>query len=191
MSLPAITSAVLSKLHNGVSEIKIIEIPASPTSAADYDFSSGKPLFTKSGTFEITTDDDTTTEQKLDQNDQVYDTVVEGGKSELKGFFPGISEEVFELFLSKTDSTTRSFKIDSSSAADYSGKGFDMGTKTFELALCVMSQDKKTGLIFTRVKLSGKLGSNDKERGINFVGTILNSGKDGIATVYPVNEIDG
>jgi len=182
--MPAtLTHAMLADLHVGNAAISLL-----PYSASGMDFSSGADfsdadqIYTLEGSFQLTCDDPSSSEIRIDQHQEVIDTqITKGGNWRMTGNIPSQAQALLEYFFTEgatISAGTSSSKtgIKGKDGAYYTGKGFLATPETIEVSILVESESKNTAILFPHVKFivtPVKRDDNSNPAYLSFVGFVL------------------
>lgn len=170
---------MLEDLHRGCASIKLLAVPSG--GSVDFttlNFSSADEIYTLKDTFQITQDDPSSEEIKIDQNDETIDTDVTSGEMKLQGDIPSVAAPLLAYFYEEGQSSA---SVTAEVGGTYSGKGFFKTPKEVLATVLVVSASKKTAVVFGRVKLVASLtqDSTADPLCVRFAGTVLGNLKDG------------
>lgn len=183
--MPAtLTHDMLADLHIGNASLSLL-----PYSASGLDITSGvsfaaaDQIFTLEGTFNLTSDDSSGTEIRIDQHKEVIDFDIDkGGNWRMTGNIPTQAEAVLSYFF--TDGATVAAGTASTPTgvtgqdgnAYYTGKGFLATPEVIEVSVLAESETKNTAILFPHVKMVVspiKKDDNTNPAYLSFVGYIL------------------
>ena len=178
--MPAtLTSAMLADLHIGNAALSLKAYPAAGVDlSAAQDFSGADQIFTLEGTFNLTNDDASGTEIRIDQHQKVIDTNIEkGGNWRMTGNIPSQASELLEYFFTEGAS---SVSVTGAESTTYSGKAFFETPEVIEVSVLAESESKNTAILFPHVKMvvsAPRKDDNTNPLYLSFVGFILPNGK--------------
>lgn len=181
--MATLNHAMLDDLHIGNASLSLL---AYPTGGVDFtagmDFSAADQIFTLEGTFNLESDDPSSTDIRIDQHQEVIDTQIDkGGNWRMTGNIPSIAEALLEYFFSegkKVQAGTASnlTGIKGTDGAYYTGEGFLATPETVEVSVLAESESKNTAILFPHVKMivsKPKKDDNTNPAYLSFVGYIL------------------
>lgn len=174
-----LTHAMLEDLHRGCASIKLLAVPSG--GSVDFKtltFDSADEIFTLKDTFQISQDDPSTDEIKIDQNDETIDTDVTTGEMKLQGDIPSVASALLGYFFAAGQSAA---SVTASTGETYTGAGFFKTPKEVMASVLVVSASKKTAVVFARVKFVASLtqDSTSNPLCVRFAGTVLGNLKSG------------
>lgn len=175
-----LTHAMLEDLHRGCASIKLLAVPTG--GSVDFktlSFSAADEIFTLKDTFQITQDDPSTDEIKVDQNDETIDTdLTTTGEMKLQGDIPSVASALLAYFF---DAGQSAASVTASTGETYTGAGFFKTPKEVIASVLVVSASKKTAIAFARVKFVASLtqDSTSNPLCVRFAGTVLGNLKSG------------
>lgn len=170
---------MLEDLHRGCAAIKLLDVPAGgEVNFKTIDFSEADEIFTMKNTFQITQDDPSTEEIKIDQNDETIDTDVTAGEMRLKGDIPSVASALLAYFFNAGQSAA---SVTAAAGETYTGAAFFKTPKEVIKSVLVVSESKKTAVVFARVKLTASLTQDNTSDPlcVRFAGTVLGNLKSG------------
>lgn len=180
--MATLTHAMLDDLHIGNAAISLLPYSSGGVDiTSGLDFSAADQLFTLEGTFNLTSDDPSNTDIKIDQHQEVIDTRVEKGANwQMSGNIPSQASELLEYFYTSGASiaSAKGIKGAGTDYAYYTGKGFLATPETIEATVLVESESRNTAVLFAHVKLIvSPLRRDDNENPayFPFVGYILSN----------------
>ena len=175
---------MLADLHIGNASLSLKAYSAAGLDfTTGVDFSDADQLYTLEGSFQLTCDDPSSSEIRIDQHQEVIDTqITKGGNWRMTGNIPSQAQALLEYFF--TEGTAVSAGTASNptgiTGADgnayYTGKGFLATPETIEVSILVESESKNTAILFPHVKLIVtpiKRDDNSNPAYLSFVGFIL------------------
>lgn len=170
-----LTHAMLDDLHIGNACLSLLPYTSGGldiTSAVD--FSDAEKIYTLEGTFNLTTDDASSTDIRIDQHQEVIDVQIDkGGNWQMTGNIPSIAAELLSYFF--TDGSTTG-TITGGESTTYTGKGFMATPETVEVSVLAESESKNTAILFPHVKMivsKPKKDDNSNPAYLTFTGFIL------------------
>lgn len=174
---------MLDDLHIGNASLSLLAYtPAGVDITAGMDFSAADQIFTLEGSFNLSADDPSSTEIRIDQHQEVIDQNIEkGGNWRMTGNIPSVAQELIEYFFTEgaaisAGSAASKTGVKGSDGAYYTGKGFLSTPETIEVSILVESESKNTAILFPHVKLvvsPVKKDDNTNPAYLSFVGFIL------------------
>lgn len=173
--MATLTSAMLDDLHIGNATISLKEYNSAGLDITTaQSFANADQIYTLEGSFNLTSDDPTSTEIRIDQHQQVIDQViVKGGNWRMTGNIPSVAQALIEYFF--TEGATAA-TVTGAESTTYDGKGFMLTPETIEVSVLVESESKNTAILFPHVKLivsPVKKDDNTNPAYLSFVGYIL------------------
>lgn len=178
--MATLTHSMLEDLHRGNAAISLLSVPSGgQVTFSSLDFSAADQIYTLKDSFQISQDDPSNEEIKVDQNDETIDTDTTLGEMTLVGKIPSIAAALLEYFYNKGASVTS--VSGQGGGKTYSGAGFFKNPKEVIATVLVESASKKTAICFARVKMTVSLSQDDSSSplGLSFNGTVLGNLKDG------------
>lgn len=179
-----LTHAMLEDLHRGCASIQLLDVPAGGSvDFSTLNFTNADEIFTKKDTFQISQDDPSTEETKIDQNDETIDVDVTPGEMKLQGDIPSMAQELLAYFFEKGNASA---SITVAAGKTYSGAGFFKTPKEVIKTVCVTSASKKTAVAFARVKLVASITQDQTSDPlcVRFAGTVLANLKSGEGDIF-------
>ena len=147
-----LTKAMLADLHKGNAHISLVVCPSNgQVDLTTLDFSSANQLFTLKDTFQLQPSDPTKTDTRIDQFNEIIDSMFEEGDYSMVGNIPSFSTALYDFFYTAGSSITAMKGQDGTTT--YSGKGY-LGRKEVYASVLVESESKKTAVCFARVRLT-------------------------------------
>lgn len=174
-----LTHSMLEDLHRGCASIKLLAVPSGGSvDFTSLSFASADEIFTLKDTFQITQDDPSTDEIKIDQGDETIDMDVTTGELKLQGDIPSVAVELLAYFFDKGQASA---SVTAATGDSYTGAGFFKTPKEVIASVLVVSASKKTAVAFARVKLVASLtqDSTSDPLCVRFAGTVLGNLKSG------------
>lgn len=173
MATATLTKAMLNDLHRGCAAISLKPYSNGLSSFA-LDFTGADQIFTIKDTFQISKDDPSVTEIKIDQGDVTIDTDTTDGTWSLSGQIPSVAKAVLEYFFTKGE--TISTAVKGQGGDSYAnGQAFFSTPKEVHVTMMVESASKKTAIIFAHVKMTVGLSNDSSENPayLKLTGSIL------------------
>lgn len=170
---------MLEDLHRGCAAIKMLDTPVGgEVDFKTLSFSDADEIFTMKDTFQISQDDPSTEEIKIDQNDETIDTDVTTGEMKIQGDIPSKSAALLAYFF---DAGQSAASVTAATGDTYTGAAFFKTPKEVIKSVLVVSASKKTALAFARVKLVASLTQDNTSDPlcVRFAGTVLGNLKSG------------
>lgn len=181
--MATLTHAMLEDLHVGNASISLLAYTNGGVDiTSGLDFSSADRIFTLEGSFNLTSDDPTSSDIKIDQYQEVIDTKITKGRNwRMTGNIPSQAQALLEYFYTEGSTiaagTAASPKgVKGADGAFYTGEGFLSTPETKEVTTLVESESKNTAVLFAHVKLivsPMRRDDNDNPAYFPFVGYIL------------------
>lgn len=189
--MPAtLTKAMLADLHSGNAAISLVTYDqtngtyfvaqTTPTAIAAVDFSAADQLFTLKDSLQLTSDDPSSTDVKIDQFDQVIDSIFEdGGNWRVTGNVPSVATEVFDYFFEAgvaISTTALNGQTIGTQHQTYKGKSYLNTKKSVEVAMLLESESRNTAIILAHVKLQVNFLAKDDDTNpayLTFTGAVL------------------
>lgn len=181
--MATLTHAMLNDLHIGNASLSLL--PYSSTGVditSGLDFSSADQIYTLEGTFNLTSDDPTSNDIRIDQHQEVIDTQIEkGGNWQMTGNIPSVAAELLGYFYDAgatiAAGTSQAPKgVKGAEGTFYTGKGFMASPNEVEVTILAESESKNTAILFPHVKLivsKPKKDDNTNPAYLSFLGYIL------------------
>lgn len=174
-----LTHSMLEDLHRGCASIKLLAVPSG--GSVDFktlSFAQADEVFTLKDTFQITQDDASTDEIKIDQNDETIDTDVTTGEMKLQGDIPSVAVPLLTYFFEAGQTAA---SVTAATGETYTGAAFFKTPKEVIASVLVVSASKKTAVAFARVKLVASLTQDNTSDPlcVRFAGTVLGNLKSG------------
>ena len=165
--------SILQDLHKGCACISLLEI-ADPKAFtySGADFSQGHKIYTVKDSFNISEDEPTQEELKIDQMDEVIDISVEGGKTTITGNIPSFALQLYEFFYNKAKDVKA---LVGGTGAKYDGASFFNEPKEVICPICIESASKQSAIAFSRVSLTVTKAYDDNKKPLylKLKGTVL------------------
>lgn len=175
-----IDKKVLDKLMVGNAEIRIMDFdktawkePTEDTGGAiTLDFSNADSIFTLKDSLSFDQDSPSITTIKIDQGDAEIASRAEKGDFTFEGRIPSIAAAVFDKFQSPEGSAT--YTVTGGDGTKYSGKGYSTDLKKLQQTVLIVSDDKKTAVVFACVDIYAAFAgiSGDDPAGVLLSGAI-------------------
>lgn len=174
--MPAtLTHAMLDDLHIGNACLSL-----KPYTSGGVDittamsFADAEKIYTLEGTFNLETDDPSSTDIRIDQHQEVIDVQIDkGGNWRMTGNIPSIAEALLSYFFTDGSATGT---ITGGETTTYAGKGFMATPETIEVTVLAESESKNTAILFPHVKMivsKPKKDDNSNPAYLTFTGFIL------------------
>lgn len=182
--MPAtLTHAMLDDLHIGNACLSLLPYPAGGLDiTAGVDFSDADKIFTLEGTFNLESDDPSSSDIKIDQHQEVIDVQLDkGGNWRMTGNIPSVAVELLEYFFTEGQAIaagTAASKtgVKGGEGTYYTGKGFLASPEIIEVSVLAESESKNTAILFPHVKMivsKPKKDDNANPAYLSFVGFVL------------------
>ena len=181
--MATLTHAMLNDLHIGNASLSLL--PYSSTGVditSGLDFSAADQIFTLEGTFNLTSDDPSSNDIRIDQHQEVIDTQIEkGGNWQMTGNIPSVAAELLGYFYDAgatiAAGTAQAPKgVKGAEGTFYTGKGFMASPNEVEVTILAESESKNTAILFPHVKLivsKPKKDDNTNPAYLSILGYIL------------------
>lgn len=181
--MATLTHAMLNDLHIGNASLSLLPYSSAGVDiTSGLDFSAADQIFTLEGTFNLTSDDPTSNDIRIDQHQEVIDTQIEkGGNWQMTGNIPSVAAELLGYFYDAgatiAAGTAQAPKgVKGAEGTFYTGKGFMASPNEVEVTILAESESKNTAILFPRVKLivsKPKKDDNTNPAYLSFLGYIL------------------
>ena len=185
--MATLTHAMLDDLHIGNACLSILPYtPGGVDITAGVDFSAADQLYTLEGTFNLETDDASSSDIRIDQHQEVIDVQIDkGGNWRMTGNIPSIASALLSYFFTEgsavaagtaANKTGVKGHTEGGSAAYYTGQGFLATPETIEVTVLAESESKNTAILFPHVKMivsKPKKDDNSNPAYLTFTGFIL------------------
>ena len=181
--MATLTHAMLDDLHIGNASISLLTYTTGGVDiTAGVDFSAADQLYTLEGTFNLTSDDPSNSDIRIDQHQEVIDTRIEkGGNWQMTGNIPSTAQALLEYFYTEgatiaAGTAANKTGVKGTDGAYYTGEGFLATPETIEATILVESESKNTAILFAHVKLIVsplRKDDNNNPAYFPFVGYIL------------------
>ena len=181
--MATLTHAMLDDLHIGNASLSLkAYTPGGVDMSLGMDFSNADQIFTLEGSFNLSYDDPSGTDIKIDQHKEVIDTQIDkGGNWRMTGNIPSVASALLQYFFTEglaiPAGTASSPKgVTGADGAFYTGQGFLATPETIEVSVLVESESKNTAILFPHVKMivtPVKKDDNTNPAYLSFVGFIL------------------
>lgn len=174
--MPAtLTHAMLDDLHIGNACLSLKPYtPGGVDITTAMSFADAEKIYTLEGTFNLETDDPSSTDIRIDQHQEVIDVQIDkGGNWRMTGNIPSIAKELLSYFFTDGSDTAT---ITGGETATYVGKGFMATPETIEVTVLAESESKNTAILFPHVKMivsKPKKDDNSNPAYLTFTGFIL------------------
>lgn len=173
--MATLTQAMLDDLHIGNASISLLAYSSAGldiTSAVT--FANADKIFTLEGSFNLSADDASASEIKIDQHQKVIDTqITKGGNWRMSGNIPSQAQALLGYFFTEGQDTGT---VTGPDGDTYSGKGFLSTPEIIEVSALVESESKNTAILFAHVKMVVspiKKDDNNNPAYLSFVGYVL------------------
>jgi len=160
MALSSLTHAMLDDLHIGNASLSLLAYPSTGFDPTGADFSTGGQIYTLEDTFNLSCDDPSQSDIKIDQHKEIIDVSIDkGGNWVMTGNIPTQAAAVFDEFFdagATIAAGTASNKTGVTGAdgnAYYTGKGYMATPLVVEVAVLAESETKNTAILFPHVKM--------------------------------------
>jgi len=189
--MATLTHAMLDDLHIGNASISLLAYnPNGVDITAGMDFSAADQIFTLEDTFQLSCDDPSSSDIRIDQHREVIDVAIDkGGNWVMTGNIPSIAAAVLQYFFPDgkaiTGGTASSVKgvTGADGSAFYTGQGIMATPEIIEVTVLVESESKNTAILFPHVKMvvsKPKKDDNSNPAYLTFTGYVLpNPAKSG------------
>lgn len=181
--MATLTHSMLNDLHIGSAAISLLSYTASGVDiTSGLDFSAADQIFTLEGSFNLTADDASNTDIRIDQHQEVIDTQIDkGGNWRMTGNIPSVAVEVLEYFFTEGAAITAGTAVSKTGVKGaegtyYTGKGFLATPETIEVTVLAESESKNTAILFPHVKMivsKPRKDDNTNPAYLSFVGFVL------------------
>ena len=160
MALSSLTHAMLDDLHIGNASLSLLAYPSTGFDPTGADFSTGGQIYTLEDSFNLSCDDPSQSDIKIDQHKEIIDVSIDkGGNWVMTGNIPTQALAVFDEFFdagATIAAGTASNKTGVTGAdgnAYYDGKGYLATPLVVEVAVLAESETKNTAILFPHVKM--------------------------------------
>lgn len=181
--MATLTHAMLDDLHIGNASLSLLPYSSAGVDiTSGLDFSGADQIFTLEGTFNLTSDDPTSNDIRIDQHQEVIDTQIEkGGNWQMTGNIPSVAAELLGYFYDagatiSAGSVSTPTGVKGAEGTYYTGKGFMASPNEVEVTILAESESKNTAILFPHVKLivsKPKKDDNTNPAYLSFLGYIL------------------
>lgn len=181
--MATLTHAMLDDLHIGNASISLLAYNANGVDiTSGLDFSAADQIFTLEGSFNLSSDDPSNTDIKIDQHQEVIDTQIDkGGNWRMTGNIPSVSQALLEYFFTEGaaiagGTASSPTGVTGAEGTYYTGKGFMATPETIEVTVLAESESKNTAILFPHVKMivsKPKKDDNTNPAYLSFVGYVL------------------
>lgn len=174
--MPAtLTHAMLDDLHIGNACLSLKPyVSGGVDITTAMSFADAEKIYTLEGTFNLETDDPSSTDIRIDQHQEVIDVQIDkGGNWRMTGNIPSIAKELLAYFFTDGSDTAT---ITGGEETTYAGKGFMATPETIEVTVLAESESKNTAILFPHVKMivsKPKKDDNSNPAYLTFTGFIL------------------
>jgi len=160
MALSSLTHAMLDDLHIGNASLSLLAYPSTGFDPTGADFSTGGQIFTLEDTFNLSCDDPSQSDIKIDQHKEIIDVSIDkGGNWVMTGNIPTQAAAVFDEFfdagatIAAGTASNKTGVTGADGAAYYTGKGYLATPLVVEVAVLAESETKNTAILFPHVKM--------------------------------------
>ena len=183
--MATLTHAMLDDLHIGNAALSLKAYPSGGVDITDpsaTDFSNADQIFTLEGTFNLTADDPTSNDIRIDQHQEVINTQLEkGGNWQMTGNIPSIATAVLDYFFTAkatiaAGSASSPTAVKGAEGTSYTGKGYLATPNEVEVSVLIESESKNTAILCPHVKMivsKPKKDDNTNPAYLSFIGYIL------------------
>ena len=183
--MATLTHAMLDDLHIGNAALSLKAYPSGGVDITDpsaTDFSAADQIFTLEGTFNLTADDPTSNDIRIDQHQEVINTQLEkGGNWQMTGNIPSIATAVLDYFYTAKASiaagtASSPTAVKGAEGTSYTGKGYLATPNEVEVSVLIESESKNTAILCPHVKMivsKPKKDDNTNPAYLSFIGYIL------------------
>lgn len=181
--MATLTHAMLDDLHIGNASLSLLPYSSAGVDiTSGLDFSGADQIFTLEGTFNLTSDDPTSNDIRIDQHQEVIDTQIEkGGNWQMTGNIPSVAAELLGYFYDAgatiaAGTAQAPTGVKGAEGTFYTGKGFMASPNEVEVTILAESESKNTAILFPHVKLivsKPKKDDNTNPAYLSFLGYIL------------------
>jgi hypothetical protein len=181
--MATLTHAMLNDLHIGNASLSLLPYTSTGVDiTSGLDFSAADQIFTLEGTFNLTSDDPSSNDIRIDQHQEVIDPQIEkGGNWQMTGNIPSVAAELLGYFYDAgatiAAGTAQAPKgVKGAEGTFYTGKGFMASPNEVEVTILAESESKNTAILFPHVKLivsKPKKDDNTNPAYLSFLGYIL------------------
>lgn len=173
--MATLTQAMLDDLHIGNASISLMAYTAAGLDITGaVSFAEADKIYTLEGSFNLSADDASATEIRIDQHQKVIDTRIEkGGNWRMTGNIPSQAQALLEYFFTEGQATGT---VTGAEGSTYTGKGFLSTPEIIEASVLVESESKNTAILFAHVKMVVspiKKDDNNNPAYLSFVGYVL------------------
>lgn len=176
--MATLTHAMLDDLHIGNACLSILPyVSAGVNIASGLDFSNADKIYTLEDSFNLTSDDASSTDIRIDQHQEVIDVQIDkGGNWQMTGNIPSMAAELLGYFFTEGVAIAASAGVTGGEGDFYSGQGFMATPETIEVTVLAESETKNTAILFPHVKMivsKPKKDDNSNPAYLTFTGFIL------------------
>lgn len=173
--MATLTHAMLDDLHIGNACLSLkAYTPAGVDITTAQDFSAADKIYTLEGTFNLESDDPSSTDIRIDQHQEVIDVQLDkGGNWRMTGNIPSVATALLDYFFTEGQATAT---VTGGESTTYSGKGYLATPEVIEVTVLAESESKNTAILFPHVKMvvsKPKKDDNDNPAYLSFTGFIL------------------
>ena len=173
MAISSLTHAMLDDLHIGNASLSLLAYDAAGVNIATMDFSAGGHIFTLEDTFNLSADDPSSSDIRIDQHREVIDVAIDkGGNWVMTGNIPSQAQAVFDEFYEAGIASA----VTGGEGDSYTGKGYQATPNVVEVSVLAESESKNTAILFPHVKMvlsRPKKDDNSNPLYMTFTGFIL------------------
>lgn len=171
-----IDEKIFDKLMVGNAEIRMMDFDKTAwktTGAVTLDFSNADSIFTLKDSLSFDQDSPSITTIKIDQGDAEIASRAEKGELSFEGRIPSIAAAVFDKFQSPAEGSA-TYTVTGGDGTKYSGKGYSTDLKKLQQTILIVSDDKKTAVVFACVDIYAAFAgaSGDDPAGVLLSGAI-------------------
>lgn len=174
---------MLNDLHIGNACLSILPYTSAGVDiTSGLDFSDADKIYTLEDSFNLTSDDPSSTDIRIDQHQEVIDVQIDkGGNWQMTGNIPSVAAELLGYFFTEGSAiaagTAQAPKGVKGGEGDfYTGQGFMATPETIEVTVLAESESKNTAILFPHVKMivsKPKKDDNANPAYLSFTGFIL------------------
>lgn len=178
---------MLADLHSGNAAVSILPYDAANGTIfvagqgqTAVDFSTADQLFTLKDSLQLTSDDPSTSDVKIDQFDQTIDTTFEdGGNWRVLGNVPSVAKAIFDYFFEAGQAISTAAlngqTVDGYHQT-YKGASYINSKKSVEVAMLLESESRNTAIALAHVRLMVNNPAKDDDTNpsyLRFTGAVL------------------
>ena len=182
-----LTHAMLADLHTGNASISLLAYSATGLDiTSGVDFSAADQIYTLEGSFQLTADDGSNSEVRIDQFQEVIDDqITKGGNWRMVGNIPSTAKALLDYFFTEgaavpaeTSGAVKGVKGNTLNGTStfYTGQGYLSTPEIIEVSVLVESESRKTAILFAHVKMVVspiKRDDNNNPAYLSFIGYVL------------------